>query len=262
MTDLTLCTLNCNGIRAAKKRGFRAWLRRHKPDVLALQEVRAWPEQVDDEFVSPPGYNSRWVTAEKKGYSGVALYTREPVDAYAIGTGLDWSDREGRYLRADFEAGYSVCSVYLPSGSSSEERQQAKYAFMDHFLSFSDGLLKEGRPIVLVGDLNIAHEDIDIHNPKGNQKSSGFLPEERAWFTELLGLGWIDVLRRQHPEGEGLYSWWSNRGRARELDRGWRIDYALASPEFAELVTDCWIDKKAGLSDHAPVWTKFRAPGG
>ena len=260
MTELTLCTLNCNGIRAAKKRGFHDWLAKHKPDVLALQEVRARPEQVSEEDLSPAGYNSRWVIAEKKGYSGVAMYSKQSVDSYSVGTGLDWSDSEGRYLRTDFEAGFSVCSLYLPSGSSSEERQTAKYEFMDHFLKFAKKMLREDRPIVIVGDLNIAHQDIDIHNPKSNAKSSGFLPDERAWFSKLLKQGWVDVFREQHGDDPGKYSWWSNRGRARELDRGWRIDYALASPEFAKLVTDTWIEKDAGLSDHAPVWTRFKKP--
>jgi exodeoxyribonuclease-3 len=260
VTELTLCTLNANGIRAAAKRRFRAWLKRTRPDVLALQELRARRDQVPDEVASPPGYDARWLEAEKKGYSGVAVFSRLPVDAYSTGTGLPWSDAEGRFLRADFAAGFSVCSVYFPSGSSGEARQEAKYAFLDHFLGFADGLLADGRPVALCGDLNIAHTELDIWNPKGNAKNSGFLPEERAWLTKLLELGWVDVLRERRPTETGPWSWWSNRGRARELDRGWRIDYTLASPAFAELVTDCWIERKAGLSDHAPVWTRFRAP--
>jgi exodeoxyribonuclease-3 len=256
---LTIATLNCNGIRSAERRGFTRWLRRAAPDVLCLQELRACSDQVEPEICSPPGYNSRWVSAEKKGYAGVALYSRQAADRYAVGTGLAWADAEGRYLRADFGQ-LSVASVYLPSGSSSEARQRLKFAYMEHFAGFARGLLAEKRPFALCGDVNIAHTEIDIHDPKGNAKNSGFLPEERAWFGELLGQGWVDVLRKLYPGERGHWSWWSNRGRAREKDLGWRIDYVLASPELAERCEAAWIEKKAGLADHAPVLARFRWP--
>lgn len=260
MTDFTLCTLNANGLRAAAKRGFRAWLRKRRPDVLCLQELRAGREQVEDELASPAGYATRWNAAEKKGYAGVALYTRLDVDRWSAGTGLGWSDAEGRYLRADFAAGFSVVSLYVPSGSSGAARQKAKDAFLAHFRPFARKLLREKVPIALCGDVNVAHEELDIHDPRGNAKSSGFLPEERAWLSGLLADGWVDVFRAQHPGEPGLYSWWSHRGRARELDRGWRLDYVLASPELARLARESWIEKRAGLSDHAPVWARFRMP--
>lgn len=252
----TLASLNLNGMRAAERRGFTEWLARTGPDVLCLQELRARPEQVAPEVACPAGYNTRWLPAEKPGYSGVALYSRVAADRYVVGSGLDWGDREGRVLRGDFDD-LSAVSLYVPSGSSSEERQSAKYRYMEHLLGFTAGLLREGRAIALCGDINIAHREIDIHNPRGNAKNSGFLPEERSWFDELLAQGWVDVLREQHPDARGLYSWWSNRGRAREKDLGWRIDYILASPALAPRVTRAWIEKDAGLSDHAPVWVEI-----
>lgn len=249
-------TLNANGLRSAGRRGFSDWLGRTRPDLLLLQEVRALPEQLDDELLSPPGYNARWVCAEKKGYSGVTTLSREADRSHAIGTGLDWADSQGRFLRSDFEQ-LTTLNLYLPSGSSSEEAQERKDGFMDHFLSLAARLLEEERPMVLCGDFNIAHTEIDIHNPKGNAKNSGFLPHEREWFGELLALGWRDVLRELHPETPGLYSWWSNRGQARANDKGWRLDYVLASPSLADRAAEAWIDKSAGLSDHAPVLVRF-----
>ena len=252
----SVCTLNVNGIRSAERKGFSRWLKKHSPDYLCLQELRAWPDQVEQELVAPAGYNSRWVNAQKKGYSGVAVYSKPSVDKYVEGTGLQWGDEEGRVLRADF-SDLTVVSAYIPSGSSGEERQSLKYEYMDHFYGYARKLLALKRPVVLCGDVNIAHTDIDIHNPKGNAKNSGFLPEERAWFTTLLEQGWVDVLRAVHPEKPGLYSWWSNRGRAREKDLGWRIDYVLASPDLAKRASNAWIEAKAGLSDHAPVFVEF-----
>lgn len=253
---LVVCSLNANGIRSADKKGFKRWLKRRSPDVLCLQELRATPEQVPDDVRSPPGYNARWVCAEKKGYSGVATYSKAPADRHAVGSGLSWGDAEGRVLVSELPE-LTALNVYIPSGSSGPERQQKKFEYLDHFLRFAKQLAKSGRPAVLCGDVNIAHTELDIHNPKGNAKNSGFLPEERDWFGKLLEAGWVDVLRAQHPDAPGLYSWWSNRGRARELDRGWRIDYVLATPDLAERVTKAWIDKRAGLSDHAPVLVEF-----
>jgi exodeoxyribonuclease-3 len=252
----TLCTLNLNGVRAAEKRGFSRWLKRTAPDLLCLQEIRAWPDQVPAEIVAPAGYSTRWLCAEKKGYAGVGLYSKPAVDAYVVGSGLEWGDAEARVLRADV-GDVSIVSLYIPSGSSSPERLALKYEFLDHIFAYTRKLLKSGRPVAICGDLNIAHTEIDIHNPKGNAKNSGFLPEERAWFTKLLRQGWVDVVRAQHPDEAGLYSWWSNRGQARAKDRGWRLDYVLASPALAERATRSWIEKKADLSDHAPVWVEF-----
>jgi exodeoxyribonuclease-3 len=252
----TLCTLNVNGIRAAEKRGFSAWLAKARPDVLCLQETRALRADLPDDLASPAGYDTRWLSAEKKGYSGVAVFSRGSANAYREGSGLEWGDLEGRVLRADL-ADYSACSVYVPSGSSSEERLARKFEWMEHGLEFMRRLARERRPIALCGDFNVAHTELDIHAPKRNAKNSGFLPEERAWFTKVLELGWVDVLRVLHPGVPGLYSWWSARGRAREKDLGWRLDYVLANRTLARRVTRAWIEKDAGLSDHAPVWVEL-----
>lgn len=255
----TLCTLNANGLRSAHKKGFDDWLERRRPDLLCLQELRSWPEQLKPEQRSPAGYNARMVCAEKKGYSGVGIWSRPPADRYAVGTGLDWGDAEGRVLRADYGE-LTLVSAYLPSGSSGEERQAKKDEYLVHFRTFLDELLAEGRPVAVCGDYNIAHTELDIHAPKRNEKNSGFLPHERAWLTEVLESGWVDVHRRLHPDEPGQYSWWSNRGRAREKDLGWRIDYVLCSPQLAELATEAWIEKDAGLSDHAPCFVRFDWP--
>jgi exodeoxyribonuclease-3 len=249
----TICSLNVNGIRSAERRGFSAWLRKRKPDVLCLQEVRATVEDVEDSLHSPKGYTSRWVSSAKKGYAGVALLSRERPARHVEGTGFRHCSDEGRAIRADLED-LSVVSLYVPSGSSSEERLAIKLEFLEHMLPYSERLLAEKRPIALCGDFNVAHTPLDLARPKQNEKNSGFLPEERAWFGRLLEQGWIDVVRALHPGKPGLYSWWSQRGRAREKDIGWRLDYVLASPQLAPRVTRAWIEKKAGLSDHAPVW--------
>jgi len=256
--SFSVWSLNCNGLRSAADKGWLEWLQRRRPDVLCMQEVRAQPAQLPDACACPVGYNTRWLPAEKKGYSGVATYSRLAADRHVEGSGLGWSDSEGRVLRSEFGP-LVVVNAYVPSGTSGEERQTAKYAWLDHFLGIAARLLAEQRPALLCGDFNIAHTELDIHAPRRNEKNSGFLPEERAWFSRLLELGWCDVLRRLNPQVPGLYSWWSARGRARENDLGWRLDYVLASPALAERALAAGIDREAGLSDHAPVWVRFRA---
>ena len=251
----TICTLNLNGIRSAYRKGFSRWLSKRQPDFLCLQEMRATPADVDDELRSPAGYNARWLSSEKKGYAGVALYSRPSPDRYDCGTGFDHCRDEGRAVRGDFD-GLTVVSLYVPSGSSSEKRLAIKLEYLRHLLPFTRRLLEEGRPMALCGDFNVAHTPLDLARPRENQKNSGFLPEERAWFSELLAQGWVDVVRQLHPDEPGLYSWWSQRGRAREKDIGWRFDYVLATPQLAPRITRAWIEKKAGLSDHAPVWVE------
>ncbi len=252
----TLCTLNVNGIRSAERRGFTRWFRRTRPDVLALQELRAQPGDVDDALRSPAGWNTRWVSAQRKGYSGVALYSREPADRTVPGLPFEHRGDEGRALRAEF-GDLAVVSLYVPSGSAGPERQASKFAFLDHALPWFESLLAEGRPVVVCGDLNIAPTALDLARPRENQKNSGFLPEERAWFARLLEMGWVDAVRALNPDVPALYSWWSNRGRARENDVGWRLDHVLVSPDLAPRVRRAWIEKKAGLSDHAPVWVEI-----
>lgn len=259
----TLATLNCCGVRSAERRGLLRWLKRSRPDVLCLQEVRAWPDQVSPELRCPAGYNSRWLVCGRKGYAGVATYSRPSPDGHVLGSGCDdlaWGDEEARVLRTDF-GGLSVLNLYLPSGSNSPDRQLLKFEYLEHFLPTTKAWLEQaesrGRQVLLCGDFNIAHTPLDIRNAKGNEKNSGFLPAEREWFSQLLALGWVDVLRALHPGEPNLYSWWSQRGAARAKDVGWRIDYVLASPSLAKRATEAWIEKKASLSDHAPVWVRF-----
>ncbi|MBM3985027.1 MAG: exodeoxyribonuclease III, partial [Planctomycetes bacterium] len=227
-----------------------------------LQEVRAWPDQVPAEVRCPPGYNSRWLVPGRKGYSGLATFSRPAADRHVAGSGLPWSDEEARVLRSDF-GGLSVVNLYLPSGSSSPDRQLLKFEALEHLLGFTGGLLGEaaraGRQVLVCGDFNVAHTALDIRNATGNARNSGFLPAERAWFSRLLAQGWTDALRALRPGEPHLYSWWSNRGRARQKDVGWRIDYVLASPALATRARRAWIEKRAGLSDHAPVWLEFAA---
>lgn len=258
--SFVLSTVNVNGLRAAVRKGFRSWVAELQPDVLCLQEVRMEAAQATDDHRAPEGHTGFQVDAEKKGYSGVAVWTRLPVLGSRVGLGLEAADREGRAVRVDTPEGTFV-SLYVPSGSSGEARQAAKDQFMIDFLPIAQGWLDEGRPFAICGDWNVAREDIDIHNPKSNVKSSGFLPHEKAWMTELLRQGWVDLFRHTHP-GEKTWTWWSQRGQARALDRGWRIDYILCSPSLAERAEDCWITgREPAFSDHCAVNARFRSLG-
>jgi exodeoxyribonuclease-3 len=252
----TLSTLNVNGLRSGVRRGFGPWFRRRRPDVLCLQELRLDPTHEPVGDLGPPrSWRGAWNHAEKKGYSGVAVWSREPPLEVRKGSGLGWSDLEGRVITTELES-VRVASVYVPSGARGA-RQGRKDAFLEHFLEFTRTLLVDGRPTVFCGDLNIAHTELDIHNASANKRSSGFLPHERAWMDALLEQGWVDVYRKVHPEGRA-YSWWSNMGRARELDRGWRLDYQIATPDLAERAVAARIERTAGLSDHAPVTITYR----
>ena len=241
-----------NGLRAAIRKNLDRHMRRLKPDVLMMQEVRALPEQLVPKWGRPRRWKAEWQPAEKLGYSGVATFSR--TEHERLGVGMDGPDPQGRVLRTRTR-GVQIVNIYLPSGSAKPEAQTRKEVFMDRFLPWSSHLASLEEPVLLGGDLNIAHTANDIHNPTANKKNSGFLPHEREWFTTLLDSGWTDVIRREFPDQKGPYSWWSNRGRARELNRGWRIDYILANRAAAALITSASIDRKGGLevSDHAPV---------
>ena len=207
---------------------------------------------------SPAGFTGWFHHAEKKGYSGVGIYARRAPERVTIGFGNDEFDAEGRYVRADWKK-FSVISVYLPSGSSSPERQQAKFRFMDEFLPHLAALRAEGREIVICGDWNIAHREIDLKNWKSNQKNSGFLPEERAWLGQVFDRqGWVDVYRRLYPEATGeAYTWWSNRGQAWARNVGWRIDYQIATPEMGAAARRAAVFKERRFSDHAPLTVDY-----
>ncbi|GAB4185745.1 MAG: exodeoxyribonuclease III [Phycisphaeraceae bacterium] len=251
---MRITTWNVNGLRAALRKGFEEHLNRINPDVLLLQEVRALPEQLPKLWIEPAGWQVHWHPARRKGYSGVAAWSRRPMSILGTGLGREDADEEGRVLSVKID-GIRLVSVYLPSGSSGDHRQAEKERWMDRFLPWAHRLAKSRVPTLLGGDFNIAHTERDIFYAKSNEKTSGFLPHERAWFGRLLDSGWQDVVREQVGDVQGPYSWWSNRGRARELDRGWRIDYWLANRAAAKRVRSAHIDRPAGLSvsDHAPV---------
>jgi exodeoxyribonuclease-3 len=251
---MKIITLNLNGIRSAARKGFLPWLARTRADVVCVQELKAQAADLDDRMRGPAGFRGYFHHAEKKGYSGVGLYCRREPDRVMEGIGNREADCEGRYLRADFGK-LSVISLYLPSGSSGEHRQASKFRFMKCFFPFLKKLAAEGREVLLCGDWNIAHQEIDLKNWRSNQKNSGFLPEERAWLTRVFGeLGWVDVYRRLHPETTGeAYTWWSNRGQAYANNVGWRIDYQIATPKLAATAKRAAVYKQERFSDHAPL---------
>lgn len=258
MKLLRIISLNLNGIRSAANKGFYAWLQKQDADIVCLQELKAQLPDLTPGMLNPAGYYGYFHYAEKKGYSGVGIYTRKQPDAIIEGLGIPDIDIEGRYIEVQF-GNLSVVSLYLPSGSSGEHRQAAKFMFMEHFFPHLEALAKSGREVVLCGDWNIAHTEKDLKNWKSNQKNSGFLPEERAWMTKVLGgLGWVDVYRRLKPDAtdEG-YTWWSNRGQAWAKNVGWRIDYHVATPGIAESAVAAAICKDERFSDHAPLTVDY-----
>lgn len=249
---MRIISVNVNGIRSAVSKGLINYLAQAQADIVCVQELKAQEKDMSAEMKNPLGMYGIWHTAEKRGYSGVAIYSKVKPDFTQIGLGWDDFDHEGRYVRADFGR-LTVISVYLPSGSSSEERQQAKFRFMDKFLPLLRELRALQRDIVICGDWNIAHQNIDLKNWKGNSKNSGFLPEERQWLTQIIDdLGWVDIWRTLYPEVPG-YTWWSNRGQAYAKDVGWRIDYQLTTPELAACAQQAMVYKNEKLSDHAPL---------
>lgn len=253
-----IISANLNGIRSAAKKGFFEWLQTQQADFLCVQELKAQEADMSDEFLRPAGYYGHFHYAEKKGYSGAGVYSKQKPDAVHIGFGSEEFDAEGRYVRCDF-GNLSVISLYAPSGSSSEERQQAKFRFMDEFLPHLTELLQSGREFVICGDWNIAHQEKDLKNWKSNQKNSGFLPEERAWMTRLFDeLGWVDVYRQLYPDATAdCYTWWSNRGQAWANNVGWRIDYQIASKDLASRARSASVYKEQRFSDHAPLIIEY-----
>jgi exodeoxyribonuclease-3 len=251
---LKIISANLNGIRSAAKKGFFDWMSQQSAQFICVQELKAQAADMTADFLAPAGYHGHFHYADKRGYSGTGIYSTIKPDAVQTGFGCPEFDAEGRYVQCDFGK-LSVISVYCPSGSSSEERQQAKFRFMEVFLPHLIELQACGREVVICGDWNIAHKEIDLKNWKSNQKNSGFLPEERAWLTRVLGeAGWVDVYRRLHPETTGdAYTWWSNRGQAWTNNVGWRIDYHISTPAIAAAARTAMIYKAQRFSDHAPL---------
>jgi len=249
---MRILTLNCNGIRSAARKGLFDWLPTQAPDVVCLQETKAQVHQLEGGGFRPDGYHCYYFDAERKGYSGVAVYSKTKPDRVIRGFGVPEFDGEGRYLELQFGR-LSVVSLYLPSGSSGPERQASKFRFLDFFLPYLKRVGKRRRDFVLCGDFNIAHREIDLKNWRSNQKNSGFLPEERAWLDHLFGeLGWVDAFREVDPRPE-QYTWWSNRGQARSRNVGWRIDYQVVSRSLAGKARAASIYKDSWFSDHAPL---------
>ncbi len=249
---MRIITINTNGIRAAEKKGFFSWLEQQNADIVCIQETKAQVEQLKSEVFWPKDYHCFYHDAEKKGYSGVALYCRIKPDTVNRGIGWPDADAEGRFIEAQF-GNLSVISLYLPSGSSSEERQAIKFKFLDRFLPYLQDCANNGRDYIICGDWNIAHKEIDLKNWKGNRNNSGFLPEERAWLDSLFANSqWLDAFRLINQEAE-QYTWWSNRGQAWAKNVGWRIDYQIINQPLKDKVLSTSIYKDQRFSDHAPL---------
>ncbi len=257
---MRIISFNANGIRATARKGFFDWLASQDADVVCIQETKAQKHQLTAPEFDPDGYHSFYFDAERKGYSGVAIYSRVEPDTVVrgLGEGFEEFDAEGRYIEARFGR-LSVASLYLPSGSSGEHRQDSKWRFLDAFMPRLRAMRGEGREYVLCGDWNIAHTRADLKNWRGNQKNSGFLPEERAWLDELFGdAGWVDAFR-QLDQPEHSYTWWSHRGQAWANNTGWRIDYHVVTPGIGETVERTAIYTGERLSDHAPLTIDYAA---
>jgi exodeoxyribonuclease-3 len=249
---MRIITVNVNGIRSAARKGFFPWMVRQQADVVCLQETKAQASQLVDPVFRPRGWQVYFHDAEKKGYSGVAIYSRHRPDRVIAGLGWPDLDAEGRYLEARFGP-LSVVSLYLPSGSSSEMRQQVKFDFLERFMPWLRGVKRKRREYILCGDWNIAHREIDLKNWRGNLRNSGFLPAERAWMDELFGsAGFVDAFRAVNQAAE-QYTWWSNRGQAWARNVGWRIDYQVTTPGIGATVRGARIYKEKRFSDHAPL---------
>jgi exodeoxyribonuclease III len=248
---MKIITYNINGLRAAIKKGFLEWMVATDADVICLQEIKSTPEDYDLQVFEDLGYEVYWHPAAKKGYSGVATFTRIKPVSYCIGCGIDRYDSEGRILRLDFED-VSVVNVYMPSGSSGEERQSFKFLWLDDFYGYITDLKKKIPALVVCGDYNICHRPIDIHNPKSNANSSGFLPEERDWMEKYFKSGFYDAFRHFNQEPHN-YTWWSYRAGARTKNLGWRIDYHAVTEPLISRMKRTVILKEAIHSDHCPV---------
>jgi exodeoxyribonuclease-3 len=250
---LSLMSWNVNGLRSCGRKGFAQWLAETTPDILGLQEVRALPEQLEQNLREPAGYQTVFHPAERKGYSGVALFSqREPASVVLGGLDDERFDSEGRLIVSD-HGSFLLYNGYYPNGGNDLSRVPFKLEFSEAVLQHAEGQRRAGRSVVLCGDFNTAHTEIDLANPKSNQKNTGFLPEERAWLDRLLDHGWVDVFRERHPGENGHYTWWSNRKGVRERNVGWRIDYFFVSPDLADRVVKARHHPQVMGSDHCPI---------
>ena len=250
---MKIVSYNVNGIRAAIKKGLIEWLTSYPIDVLCVQETKATPDDIDLELFTALGYHVAWYPAQKKGYSGVAIFSKKKPNQIVYGNGYEMSDYEGRVIRVDIDD-LTIVNCYFPSGTSGDERQSYKYQWLAEFNSWIENLKKERPNIIVAGDYNIAHRDIDIHDPKGNKKSSGFLPEEKAWMDQFIAAGWIDSYRHINPTTTGAYSWWSQRFPSVRLNnKGWRIDYLCTTADLKNRIQSATILPMVKHSDHCPI---------
>jgi len=248
---MKILSWNVNGIRAMEKKGFLDWLQKESPDILCVQETKAHPDQLSDNLINPNGYRTFWSSAEKKGYSGTAVFTKvEPISAKE-GLGVKKFDTEGRTLMLDY-GDFILFNIYFPNGSRGNIRVPFKLAFYDAFLKKVEGLVKKGKNIILCGDVNTAHTEIDLEHPKQNEKNTGFLPEERAWMTKFIDRGYVDTFRFFNKEPKH-YTWWDYKTAARTRDVGWRLDYFFVNKSFMSKVKKASILKSVMGSDHCPV---------
>jgi exodeoxyribonuclease-3 len=250
---MRIVSYNLNGIRAAVKKGLIEWLIENPVDVFCVQETKAAETDIDISLFTSLGYHVAWYAAQKKGYSGVAIFSKQKPDLIVYGNGYTMSDAEGRVVRVDI-GDISFVNAYFPSGTSGEERQNYKYQWLKEFYTYIQKLKKTRPNIIVAGDYNIAHQDMDIHDPKGNKKSSGFLPDEKAWMDQFLSNGWIDSFRQLNPTATGAYSWWSQRfPTVRLQNKGWRIDYLCASEALLPKLKMATILPLVKHSDHCPI---------
>ncbi len=251
---MKLYTWNVNGIRAAQKKGFLDWFHATQPDVLGVQETKAHPDQLDDALTQIDGYHIYWASAERKGYSGVGLYSRTEPNAVHIGLGIDEYDAEGRTIIAEYDD-FVFITAYFPNGGQDNARVPFKMAYKDAFLERCEAYRAESRSVIFCGDINTSHQEIDLARPKANVKKTGFLPEERAWIDKIVGMGYVDLFRALHPDEKDAYTWWSQRGGARERNVGWRLDTFFLTPDspLRERVAACDIHAEVLGSDHCPV---------
>ncbi|MDG1297057.1 MAG: exodeoxyribonuclease III [Saprospiraceae bacterium] len=252
---MDIISYNVNGIRAAQKKELLNWLDSVDVDVFCIQESKAQQEQVDVSEFEARGFKDYWHSAEKKGYSGVVTFAKKAPDLVVEGCGIEAYDKEGRVIRTDF-GDLTILNCYFPSGTSGDIRQTVKMEFLADFQNWINQLKKERPNLIIVGDYNIAHTEMDIHNPKSNKKTSGFLPEEREWMSQWFDSGFTDAFRSKHPE-KVEYSWWSYRAGARKNNKGWRIDYQSVSDPLKDKIIDAGQYNDAVHSDHCPVWLKL-----
>lgn len=253
---MRILSWNVNGIRANAKKGFFEWMAKENADIVCLQETKAEPSQLTEDFIKPKGYVSYWASAQKKGYSGVAIYSKKEPKSVTVGIGIKEFDSEGRILLADFDD-FFLYNIYFPNGGAGNKRVPFKMDFYDAFLKHAERFRKMGKKIIITGDVNTAHTEIDLARPKENEKNTGFLPEEREWVSKFIKCGYVDTFRHMHKE-PGHYTWWDYKTGARARDVGWRIDYFFVSENLLPNLKKAFILKDVLGSDHCPVGIEIK----